>query len=116
VAEEIKRGSIVLASLNDYHGKTSAHYAVVLTSSENIRHGSDLVVAGISTSFRHPLPPQWFALDTHPLGHPITGLKEACVVKADWIDIVRQDEVICVQGRALARTVKQILAYIQQNP
>lgn len=91
MAKPLQQGAIILAPLNDHHGAVSLHFAVVMTSDADIAAGADLVVAGISTSFLPlPLPPGWFALDSVPvIGHPITGLKEACVVKDDWRDIVR---------------------------
>ena len=105
----LKQGAIILAPLNDHHGKTSIHFAVVLTSDNDIERGSDLIVAGISTSYEYPLPANWFLLDTLPgIGHPITGLKEACVVKNDWRDVVRQSDVIEVRGRVQSRIGKQL--------
>ncbi len=111
--EELKRGSIILAKLDDHSGKVSEHFAVVLTSSADIHRGATLVVAGISTSFRQPLPTNWFVIDHIPGGrHPMTGMSEACVVKADWLDSIDQADVIEVRGRTTARIVRQLLAWL----
>lgn len=110
MTKPLKIGSIILAPLNDHHGKISLHFAVVMTSDADIAAGSDLVVAAISTSFLPlPLPANWFPVDSVPvIGHPITGLKEACVVKDVWRDIVRQIDVVEIRGRLQSRIFRQL--------
>jgi hypothetical protein len=115
VGEKLKVGSIVRAVLDDHHGKASEHFAIVIASSESIVRGDDLAVVGISTSFKYPLPPHWYPLETRPGGHPITGLHEACVAKADWFNVIKQSDILEIRGRAPSRIVKQIALYIRDN-
>lgn len=108
--DDLKQGSIILARLDDHHGKLSKHFAVVLTKTEDILKGDDLAVAGISTSFRMPLPSNWLALNSKPgVGDKITKLRAACVVKADWLNVIKQSDVIMVRGRVLAKTMSHLL-------
>jgi len=105
----IRPGTIILAQVNDPTGKPAReHFAVVLNSQAEIEAGEDLRVAVCTTSFETPLRSGWFAIPTKPGGHAITGLGEACVVKATWLQVVPQANVIKVRGRAPAAIVRQI--------
>lgn len=112
---EIKRGTIILAMLDDHNGKVSKHFAIVTSKTVDIERGEDLAVVGISTSYRLPLPSHWHFLETHPTGNCQTGLRESCVAKSDWQDSVKQSDVIAVKGRAPAGIVKQILKFIEEQ-
>lgn len=113
--KELRRGSVIRARLDDHNGKVSEHFAVVLTSNEDIAAGADLLVAGISTQFSHPIPSHWHYLENHPLGDCQTGLRRPCVVKASWTDVVPQDKVLEVRGYAPTQIVKLIKRYIKDN-
>lgn len=108
----LQRGSIIRAVLNDHNGKSSEHFAVVLSDNTAIQNGGPLAVAGISTTIEDPLPSGWYWLNTHPEGDCVTGLREACVVKATWLDIVKIADVKEIRGRAPARIVKQLLTFV----
>jgi hypothetical protein len=115
VPKELKLGTIIRALLDDYHGKVSEHFAIVIASGDTIDRGDDLAVVGISTSFTLPLPKGCFFLDTQPGGHPVTGLHEACVAKANWRDVVKQSNILEIRGRAPMSVVKQIVQYIKDH-
>ena len=55
--KELERGSIIKAPLDDFNGTIASHFAVILSSTEAIKRGDPLVVAGISTIYKTPLPP-----------------------------------------------------------
>jgi mRNA-degrading endonuclease toxin of MazEF toxin-antitoxin module len=112
----LQRGTIILADLDDYNGKISPHFAIILTSTAEIEAGADLFVVGISTSFTRPLPSHWFEMESHPNGDCTTKLRRPCVAKADWQNVIKASQIKVVRGRAKASTVKQILRYIQDNP
>jgi hypothetical protein len=115
----LRRGTIIKAVLDDHHGKKSEHFAVVLTKTADIQAGSDLSVAGISTSVvdaSGATPSHWHFLDTKPGGDPNTGLYETCVVKPDWADVVRQSDVVALTGYAPTRIVKQLIKYVEEHP
>lgn len=113
---KLQRGTIILAKLNDHHGKISEHFGIITTSTADIQAGADLAVVGISTKYNLPLPPHWFALKTHPRGLCETKLRRPCVAKASWQDVVKQGDVIEIRGRAPAGIVRQILKYIESHP
>jgi hypothetical protein len=106
----ISLGTIILAPVREPINRVliDPHYAVTLTRQSDIDSGADLRVAVCTTSFHYPLPSGWFEMLTDPAGHPTTGLKEACVVKATWIDTVPQSAVIRTVGRSPASIYKQI--------
>jgi hypothetical protein len=73
------------------------HWCVVLNPQSEIDAGMDLRVAVITTNTgRPPLPSGWFEMPHAPEsgGHPITGLTEACVVKATWLQVIPQSSVL----------------------
>jgi PemK-like, MazF-like toxin of type II toxin-antitoxin system len=109
-------GTIVLADVADPNGNPAGpHPAVVLNRQDEIDAGDDLWVAVCSTSFGYPLRSGWFDMPTQPGGHPATGLTEACVVKATWLQTVPQAKVIRLYKRAPVRIVKQVLDWLQNN-
>ena len=111
--DEIRTGTIILAEIREPNGKPAGgHFAVVLSSQAEIDAGEDLRVAVCTTSFQLPLPSGWFFLPTKPQGHAVTGLREACVVKATWLQSVPQANVIKIRGRAPASIVRQILNWL----
>ena len=114
--QEIRLGKIIYANLNDHHGNVNPHNAIVIDTQESIDRGDDLHVIGISTSCAGPLQPRWFAMETHPEGHPRTGLKQACLAKADWRDIVRQSEILRIKGRVRIGLARQIIEHINNHP
>jgi hypothetical protein len=91
------------------------HYAVVLNPQSEIDAGADLRVAVCTTSFGSPLPSGWFPMPTRPGGHTTTGLTDACVVKATWLDIVPQSSVIKVVDRATATVYKQVKNWVAEK-
>lgn len=114
--QEIKLGTIVYANLDDHHGNVSPHYAIVIDTQEAIDRGDDLAVVGISTTCAGRMQDDWFSMESHPEGHPRTGLKQACVAKANWRHAVPQRDILRISGRALVGTVRQIIDYIKNHP
>jgi len=92
--KRILRGAIIWAEVREpiHRQPVGEHPAVVLNSQEEIDRGDPLRVVVCSTGFSYPLRPGWFDMPSRPGpgGHPATGLDEACVVKATWIDNVPQ--------------------------
>lgn len=106
-------GTIILAPVNEPSGKPAGdHFAVVLNAQSEIDAGADLRVAVCTTSFDLPLRSGWFDIPTKPRGHAITGMSEACVVKATWLQVVPQADVIKIKGRAPASILRQILNWL----
>lgn len=114
---QIQFGSIILAEVNDPETARPAgeHPAVVLNPQVDIDAGLDLVVAVCTTSFSYPLDSGWFDMPSKPGGHEITGLKEACVAKATWLQVVPQSRVLQVKGRAPMAIVRQIQAWLRDK-
>lgn len=109
-------GSVILAEVFEPGGKAAGpHPAVVLNRQAEIDAGLDLWVAVCPTSFGYPLPSGWFDMPSQPGGHPVTGLTEACVVKATWLQSVPQSAVLKVHGRAPIAIVKQIVAWLRDQ-
>jgi hypothetical protein len=116
-APKIKQGAVVYSFVREpKFGRVlpDPHYSVVLSPQHEIDIGQDLRVAVISTNCR-PLQPGWFDMDAAPGGHEITGLFEACAVKATWLDKVNQADVIRVQGRCRASTFKQLQNWLAEK-
>ena len=113
----ITTGTIIWADLRRPDGTTAGdHPAVVLSAGAEIATGADLRVAGCTTN---PAPAQcvqsgWYRLPSKPGpgGDPVTGLEEACIVKATWLCVVPRAAVRKVSKRAPARIVKQLLNWI----
>ena len=116
-SQQIRFGAIILAEVNDpQNGKpVGAHPAVVLNPQADIDAGVDLVVAVCTTSFTYPLDSGWFDMPSKPSGHETTGLTEACVVKATWIEVVPQPQVLKVVGRTPMSIVRQIQAWLRDK-
>jgi mRNA-degrading endonuclease toxin of MazEF toxin-antitoxin module len=116
-AHRIQLGTIILAEVNDPRTGQPAgeHPALVLNPQADIDAGMDLVVAVCTTSFTYPLDSGWFDMPSRPDGHEMTGLTEACVVKATWIDAVPQSRVLKVKGRAPMAIVRQIQAWLRDK-
>ena len=117
---KLKFGSIVHHPNVPHPNGTPAgpHYVVVLNPQEEIDSGSDLRVAGISTTLTYPLPDGWYELDNtpgKPGGHPNTGLFEACAVKGTWIARLPQSEVENRGKRAPLRTVRKIEDFLARQ-
>ena len=116
MAETIQRGTIVWAEISDPNGQNAKlRPAIVLSTQPHIDARHDLVVAAITTDFVHPLPSGWFAIPTMPGGHEITGLDQACVVKATWLKQVPQTQVRAIKGRAPSRVVREVLNFLAQR-
>ena len=114
---KIRLGTIILAEVNDPETDRAAgeHPALVLSPQADIDAGMDLVVVVCSTNFAYPLESGWFDIPTRPGGHDTTGLTEACVVKATWIAVVPQSNVLRVKGRAPMAIVRQIQAWLRDK-
>jgi hypothetical protein len=113
---ELKRRSIVMAPLDDFNGTVVPHFAVVLSPDDAIARGEPIVVAGISTTYKTPLPEGQFYMDYTPGSvHPMTGLSESCVVKGDWVNIIRRSDILSIVGQCKAATFRQLIQYINAN-
>jgi hypothetical protein len=114
---ELERGSIIKVPLDDFNGTVAPHFAVILSSSEAINRGDPLVVAGISTIYKTPLPPGQFLIPDYTPGrpHPDTGLSESCAVKGDWINVIKQSDIIERFKKCRARIVKGLIEFVNAN-
>jgi mRNA-degrading endonuclease toxin of MazEF toxin-antitoxin module len=113
VPQEIQRGTVILAVIGDPSGKNPKDRpAIVLDRQEDIDAGRDLFVAVITTDLLDPLRSGWFDVPTKPDGTGPTGLREACIVKANWLDLIPQAKVLRVTGRAPARLVRQVTNWL----
>lgn len=108
-------GSIIWAPVREPINRTlvAEHPAMVLSPQTEIDAGSDLRVAVCTTDQVYPLPSGWFDMPSQPGGHPVTGLKEAGVVKATWLDDVPQSSVRKVTGRAPSEVFKQVRNWLR---
>jgi len=116
-ARKLERGTVILVPLDDYHGNIEPHHAVVLSSTAACERGDKIIVAGVSTGYRTPLPPGQFYMD-YIAGrpHPETGLSESCVVKGDWPNLVEQADIIQVFKRCSPAIVKGLIQFVNANP
>lgn len=115
-AKELKHGTIIRVPLDDFNGNVSLHHAVILSPQEAIIAGEQLVVAGVSTSYKIPLPPGQHLMDYTPgRPHPKTGLSESCAVKGDWLNIIDQADIVEVFDRCNARIVKKRIEFVNAN-
>ena len=123
----IVRGSIVWAALRGPDGELildsdenpKERTAVVLSNAEDIASGRPLVVAAISTQFNlASLPSHWHKVPSQPGGHPDTGLDQPCVVNADWLAKIEQNDIDTsrVSPQPLSSSiVRQILNWLRQR-
>lgn len=109
----LRTGTIIWADVTDpvTHQPVGPHAAIVLNPQSEIDAGSDLDVYVCTTSYENRQP-GWFDVPTKPGGHEITGLDQACVVKATWHNVVRQDAIIRIAGRAPSSLFKQLRNWI----
>ncbi|MGH7192920.1 MAG: type II toxin-antitoxin system PemK/MazF family toxin, partial [Candidatus Saccharimonadales bacterium] len=116
-SDEIRLGTIILAEVSDPATQQAVgpHFAVVLTRNAEIDAGVDLVVAVCTTSYSYPLKSGWFEMPSKPGGHELTGLSEACVAKATWLEVVPQAKVLKTKGRAPVSITKQILNWLRDR-
>jgi len=116
VADSIHRGSVIWADLCDPDGNNlKDRPALVLLPQADIDLGRDLEVAVISTAWEYPLKPGWFEIESRPGGQCCTGLSEACVVKATWLEAVPQNKVNRVTGRAPRKLVSEVLNWLAEE-
>lgn len=116
-APKILQGAVIYSRVTGVPGGgllPDPHYSVVLNDQSEIDAGEDLRVAVISTNCR-PLMSGWFDMATAPGGHPITGLSEACAVKATWLNKIKPTDVIRIQGRCLAATFKSVRNWLAEK-
>ena len=120
----MRRGSVIWARVPapdgkvilDERGNPKVRPALVLSSGEDIATGDPIVVAAISTKFdRQRLPSNWFMMDSHPLGHQVTGLDRPCVVKADWLAEIEQNSIERISPGISGRNVKLVLNWLAQQ-
>ena len=118
MAQTIQLGTIVWADVSEPNGRpVGPHRAIVVSRQEDIDSGADLQLVVCSTSFSLPLRSGWFDVPTMPgpSGHPVTGLKEACVAKATWLQIVPAASIISIAGRAPMSLCRQIISWLNQE-
>ena len=113
----VRPGSVIWILPEDpnTHEQLGEHPAIVLTPQVDIDAGLDLFVVVCTTSFCYPLESGWFDVPTDPGGGETTGLRQACVAKATWRQIVPQSDVIRVSGRAKASLVRQIQQWLRDK-
>jgi len=96
-------------------GNPKPHPALVLTATPEIEAGQVLTVAAISTKFEpNAIPSNWFRMPTNPSGHSVTGLDQPCVVKADWIKQVKQEDVQSISPGVCRQQTRQVLNWLNQ--
>lgn len=80
----LQRGDIVIADIPDPDGSPAKHRhpAMVLMADAS---ATDVYVVAISTSFGASIPSNWIPMPHATNGHAVTGLKEPCVLKCDWV-------------------------------
>jgi len=108
-----KQGDIVWAIVYDPNGSNPKNRrCLVLTKSDEIQAGGDIVVAAISTKFdRTNFDPTYVAAPWQRGGHPKTTLDEPSVVKCRWLQIVSADSVTVagyLPGKELYRVMEVI--------
>lgn len=105
----IRTGTIIWANVTDpvTHQPVGEHAAIVLNPQREIDAGHDLDVYVCTTSMQNRQS-GWFDVPAKPGGHEMTGLDQACVVKATWHNIIPQNQVIRIMGRAPSSLFKQV--------
>jgi hypothetical protein len=93
------------------------HPVVILSPQRDIDAGRELVGAVCTTSFFYPLPPGCFEMPSKPGpgGHEITGLEQACVVKASLIQPIPYSSIRRIGKRALMSTVRQLQQWLRDK-
>jgi mRNA-degrading endonuclease toxin of MazEF toxin-antitoxin module len=117
IPDKLSLGDIILVIVREpiHRQPVDPHYAVILSDQNAIDAGDDLIVAVCTTSFHLPHS-GWFPMPAAPGGHPITGLTEACVVKATWIDdAVPQSSVLKRIGRSRKREYRLVVNWLSEK-
>lgn len=108
-----RQGDIVWVQILDPADQNpKTRRAVVLTRSNEITLGGQIVVAAITTKFStsdgNAIPVPW-----QRGGHPITSLTSPSAAKCDWLKIVAVSEVTRA-GQMPGKNLHEILSRIQQ--
>ena len=101
-------GQIVLVPVDDGHGNTKPHPAVILSPTDQIVPGERLRVVCISTQVESPCPSFHVPLPWQRPRHSRTGLNKPNVAKCNWLTTVDQDSVLKVLGIAPASHLARI--------
>jgi mRNA-degrading endonuclease toxin of MazEF toxin-antitoxin module len=109
----LQQGSIVWVRVGDQAGRNpKCRPAVILTPTNEISPGEQLVAVAVTSTFSKPLPQNQIELPWQHGGHPVTGLKKRCVAVCDWLIEVDQSAIEAIGGVAPPLVLTAILAQI----
>jgi mRNA-degrading endonuclease toxin of MazEF toxin-antitoxin module len=104
-------------TLSDQAGRNpKCRPAVVVTPTNEIVPGENVVVVAATSTFNYPLPQNCVELPWQNRGHPVTGLNKRCVVVCDWLVEVDQSAIVGVSGIAPSGHLAAILAKVPPVP
>lgn len=78
-------GQVVFAYLDDGRGRTKDRPAVIVSSDDECRDGTSLLVIAITKQIEEPCPPHHILVHDSHRHDPATGLDHPCVAKCNWV-------------------------------
>jgi hypothetical protein len=108
--DTLQQGSIIWAWMVDRHGRNpKCRAGIIITVSEDIRSGTDLVVVAIASEpDKESLGPS-VKLPWHRSGHPRTRLKQPCYAICHWLAPVAVEDIVDVGGYVSGPLLRDIL-------
>lgn len=104
------QGRIVWATVCDPAGRNpKCRPLVILTPDNEIDPSGKIVVAAATTIFDKPLPDNKVSLPWQHDGHPVTKLRQECVVVCDWLETICAADIEGFGGMVPKRLLYQIL-------
>lgn len=108
-AAELRRGSIVWATLQDHRGYRKVRPAIVLTPDSEISDDEPLVLIAVTTTYPTPPPPNHVELPWNADRRRVsTGLARRSAAVVDWLDTAYVDEIEALIGVVPAPVMRQI--------
>ena len=110
----LEQGYIVEAHVPSQRGQTKvSRPAVVISPNNELKAGGNIVVVGITTSYRSSDPPsRYFALEFNPAGGCATGLRRESWAVMDWIEEIPRTAINAYKGQLSMREMTMLLIKI----
>ena len=109
MANKLRAGQIVWATVRDRNGFRKSRPVIILTPNHEIGIDQPLVVMAVTTTYSEPAPKDCVELPWNPDARRVsTGLARRSAAVVTWLDTAYADEVMEVIGTVPTKTMNNI--------
>jgi mRNA-degrading endonuclease toxin of MazEF toxin-antitoxin module len=113
--QSLQQGQVVWVELVDPSGRNAkCRPAVILTGTEEILPGQQIVGVAVTTRIIDPLPTHYILLPWHPGGNVRTRLRRKCFAICDWLVTFSETDVQKTGGIVPTDVMVRIMTSIDQ--